>query len=121
MSTTDAMIRAEELTIFYIVEPPEYQNLACYLLASIRAHFPAQVKAIGYCPAHRYHELDPKVLQAQAMMGAEVRTFDTTGKFDPAYPHGNKILATLEPRETAWSMFVDSDVLFLADFSPQEN
>lgn len=106
------------LTIFYIVEPPDYQMMGCYLLASIRARFPADVKAIGYCPAHRLHELHPGVLEAHKLMNAEVRTFDATGRFDPVYPHGNKMLAALEPRDTAFSMFVDSDVLFIKDNVP---
>ncbi|WP_299500143.1 hypothetical protein [uncultured Roseobacter sp.] len=106
------------LTIFYIVEPPEYEIMASYLLASIRTRFPGNVKAIGYCPKHRYHELHPAVHVAHEKMGAEIRTFDTDGRFEPAYPHGNKILACLEPRETEWSMFADSDVLFIRDNTP---
>ena len=107
------------LTIFYIVEPPEYEIMASYLLASIRTRFPGDVKAIGYCPEHRYDELHPAVHIAHEKMGAEIRTFKSDGRFDPAYPHGNKILACLEPRETEWSMFVDSDVLFIRDNLPE--
>ena len=106
---------AQNLTIFYIVEPPEYEVLSCYLLASIRSHFPASVKAIGYCPEHRYHELHPAVHRAHELMGAEIRTFSTKDRFEPTYPHGNKILACLEKRDSGYSMFVDSDVLFLSD------
>lgn len=109
----------QSLTIFYIVEPPEYEILACYLLASIREHFPADVKAIGYCPAHRIDDVHPAVFRAHQMMNAEIRTFRAEGRFSPAYPHGNKILACLEPRDTAYSMFVDSDVLFLRDNTPK--
>ena len=35
------------------------------------------------------------------------------GRFDPAYPHGNKILATLAPKDTDFAAFLDSDMLFL--------
>lgn len=108
-----------DLTIFYIVEPPDYQIFACSLLASIRTHFPAEVKAVGYCPEHRYGDLHPGVHKAHEIMGAEIRTFRAEGRFDPAYPHGNKILAAVEKRDTAFSMFVDSDVLFLRGNSPQ--
>jgi len=111
---------AQDLTIIYIVEPPEYEIMACSLLASIRTHFPAGVKAIGYCPAHRYEELHPAVHIAHEKMGAEIRTFATEGRFDPAYPHGNKILAALENRDGAYSMFVDSDVLFLRGTDPED-
>jgi hypothetical protein len=109
----------DDLTIFYIVEPPKYEILACSLLASIREHFPRNVKAIGYCPEHRMDEIHPAVFRAHEIMNAEIRTVRAEERFSPAYPHGNKILACLEPRDTAYSMFVDSDVLFIRDNKPE--
>lgn len=110
---------AGDLTIFYIVEPPEYEILACYLLASIREHFPVNVKAVGYCPEHRLEEVHPAVYRAHELMNSDIRTFRAEDRFAPAYPHGNKILACLEPRDTAYGMFVDSDVLFIGDNAPE--
>lgn len=104
---------APSLTLFYIVEPPEYQIMACMLLASIREAFGPEVKAVGYCPEHRMAELDPAVFKAHEMAGAEIRPMKTDGMWDEAYPHGNKIIACLQPRDTEYSAFVDSDVLFL--------
>jgi hypothetical protein len=74
---------------------------------------------IGYCPEHRLAEVDPGVIAAHALMGAEIRTFRMDGRWDPAYPHGNKILAVLEPRESQYSAFIDSDVLFLRKNRPE--
>ncbi len=101
------------LTLIYIIDLPDYQHMACYLLASIREHFPADVRVIGYCPEHKMSEIDPGVVRAHALMGAEIRPMRTEGRWDPAYPHGNKILAAVEPRDSAYSAFIDSDVLFL--------
>ncbi len=101
------------LTFIYIVEPPDYQIMACWLLASIRHHFPGDVAAIGYCPEHRMDELHPGVVKAHELMGAEIRPLRTDAMWDSPYPHGNKILAALQPRDSAYSAFVDSDVLFL--------
>lgn len=101
------------LTLTYIVEAPDYQNMACYLLASIRTHFPADVQAIGYCPEHKMAEIDPGVIRAHELMGAEIRPMRTEGMWDTPYPHGNKIIAALQPRDSVYSAFVDSDVLFL--------
>lgn len=101
------------LTLIYIVEPPAYQRMACYLLASIREHFPPDVQVIGYCPEGKMADIDPGVIRAHEIMGAEIRPIRTEGRWDPAYPHGNKILAALEPRDSQYSAFVDSDVLFL--------
>lgn len=107
------------LTFIYIVDLPDYQHMACFLLASIRTHFPPDVRVIGYCPEHKMAEIDPGVIRAHALMGAEIRPMRTEGRWDPAYPHGNKILAALDPRESEYSAFVDSDVLFLRPNTPE--
>ncbi|MDQ2066590.1 hypothetical protein Q9295_09400 [Xinfangfangia sp. CPCC 101601] len=101
------------LTFVYIVEPPDYQTMACMLLASIRENFGPEVATIGYCPEHRMAELHPGVLRAHEMLGAEIRPMRTLGMWDAPYPHGNKIIAAMQPRESEFSAFVDSDVLFL--------
>lgn len=101
------------ITFFFIVEPPHYQNMACYLASSIRTFAEGDVRLVGYCPAHRYAEIDRDVMDALRVMNCEVRPFEAEGRFATAYPHGNKILAALEPRDTAFSAFLDSDVLMI--------
>lgn len=107
------------LTFVYIVEPPEYQMMACMLLASIREYFGPEVAAIGYCPEHRMGELNPGVLLAHERAGAEIRPMKTLGMWDEPYPHGNKIIAAMQPRDSEFSAFIDSDVLFIAPNSPE--
>ncbi len=101
------------LTLFFIVEPPTYQYMACYLAASIRQNMPQDVTLIGYCPEHRMSEVSPNVVETLRRMRCEVRPMETEGKFDPPYPHGNKIIACLQPRDTAYSGFMDSDILMI--------
>lgn len=101
------------VTLFYIVEPEKYQFMACHLLASIRTHLDADVTCIGYCPEHRMEEVHPSVFKAHELMNAEIRPMKTEGMWREAYPHGNKIIAALQPRETAFSAFLDSDILFV--------
>lgn len=101
------------LTIYFIVEPPDYQLMACYLAASLREQFGDTVALVGYCPEHRLPEVQPDVREALRRLGCDLRGFATEGRFDPPYPHGNKLLATLEPRETEFSCFMDSDILCL--------
>ena len=104
-----------KLTLFFIVEAPAYQYMACYLAASIRNHFPPEVALVGYCPAHKMQDLDPAAIETLRRMRCDVLPMETEGRFFPAYPHGNKILACLEQRDTAFSGFIDSDVLFIRD------
>lgn len=107
------------LTFAYIVEPPDYQIYACTLLASIRTQFGDDVHAIGYCPEHRMDELHPAVFKAHEIMGSEIRPMKTEGMWDEPYPHGNKIIAAMQPRDSEYSAFVDSDVLFLRPQQPR--
>lgn len=101
------------LTIYFIVEPPRYDLMACYLAGSIRQQFGQTVALVGYCPEGKIGDLSADVLAVLAKLGCEVRPFKVAGRFDPDYPHGNKLLATLEPRETEFSAFFDSDILCL--------
>ncbi len=101
------------LTIFFIVEPPDYQVMACYLAASIREQFGDNVALVGYCPAPKLEQVDDEVKATLAKLNCDLRSFQVEGRFDPPYPHGNKILATMEPRDTAFSCFMDSDMLCL--------
>ena len=107
-----------DLTFAYIVEPPDYQIMACTLLASIRSFFPDTVAAVGYCPEHKIGDLHPAVIKAHEKMGAEIRPMKTLGMWDTDYPHGNKIIAAMQPRDSRFSAFVDSDVLFLRPNDP---
>ena len=102
-----------KLTVFFIVEPPDYQQMACFLAASLREQFGDKVTLIGYCPDAKLDQVSLDVKELLHRMGCELRSFVVGERFNPSYPHGNKILATLEPRETEFSAFFDSDVLCL--------
>jgi hypothetical protein len=103
-----------QLTIFFIVEPPKYQDMGCYLAASIRCQFNEPVKLVGYCPSDSIGDMDSKALAIYEKLDVDIRPFETAGHFDPPYPHGNKMLAALEPRDTPYSAFMDSDMLFIS-------
>lgn len=102
-----------KLTIFFIVEPSKYQDMGCYLAASIRCQFDEPVKLVGYCPANSIGNMSDKALAVFKKLDVDIRPIETEGKFDPPYPHGNKLLAALEPRDTPYSAFMDSDMLFI--------
>lgn len=99
------------LTVFFIVEPPEYELMACYLAASLREQFGQTVALVGYCPAPKLDTVSKEVRVVLDRLSCDLRGFEVEGRFDPPYPHGNKLLATLEPRDTEFSCFMDSDVL----------
>lgn len=107
------------LTFFFIVEPPKYEQLAVYLAASIRECFGPDVGMVGYCPTHRMGELNRDSQSLLHSMGCEVRPMLTEGLFEPPYPHGNKMIAALQERDSDFSCFLDSDILFLRPNDPE--
>ncbi len=104
---------SQKLTIFFIVEPPEYEVMACFLAASLREQFGQTVALVGYCPDLKLDQVSPDVKEILRRLNCDLRSFQVAGRFDPPYPHGNKILATMEPRGTEFSAFFDSDILCL--------
>ena len=103
----------QKLTIFFIVEPPDYEVMACFLAASLREQFGDTVALVGYCPDIKLDQVSPDVKEILGRLNCDLRGFQVAGRFDPPYPHGNKILATMEPRDTEFSAFFDSDILCL--------
>lgn len=100
-----------KLTYFFIIDPPALQFMATYLTASVRHSNGWECDLIGYCDVDLVPHIDPMVRRLLDQYGCEIRTFDPKGAFSPAYPHGNKILACLENRETDFSCFLDSDII----------
>ena len=102
-----------DLSMFFVVDPPRYQDMGCYLAASIRTHLDEDVDLIGYCPADTIKDMDPYALAIFKKLKVDIRPMDTQGAFDPPYPHGNKMIAAAQPRRTPYSAFLDSDILFI--------
>jgi hypothetical protein len=108
------------LSIFFVAEPPKYQNMGCYLAASVRCHFDEPIDLIGYVPEGRMDDMDPGAMAVFKKLDVDIRPMKTEGVFDPDYPHGNKMVAALQPRRTPYSAFMDSDMLFIAGNSPDD-
>lgn len=105
----------EGLTFFFIMEPPNYEVMACHLAASARLHFGQSVDLVAYCPNHKLAQLSDDGCEVMRRLRCDIRGFEAVDRFLPEYPHGNKILAALEPRDTRYSAFLDSDMLFIKD------
>ena len=64
------------LTLFFIVEPPNYLYMGCHLAASIRKFLPPEVQVIGYCPKHRWAEMEREPLEVLRRLRVEVRPIE---------------------------------------------
>ena len=108
------------LTLFFIIQPPRYLYMACHLAASIRTHLPPEVEIVGYCPANVFDEMAKEPLEVLRRLRCKVVRMETDGFFAPDYPHGNKIIASLAPKETDFAAFLDSDMAFIAPCTIEE-
>lgn len=108
-----------DLTFLFIVEGPRLEAQAILLAATLRQHHP-QAGIIGYRP-ETAPEPPAALTGLFAHLGAELRTLPIPPRFwRGPYPHGNKILALAEPRDTDTSIFLDTDMMMAAPLTPDD-
>lgn len=111
----DAQTELHDLSIIYVLDPPNLTRDSILLLSSIRQIL-GDVKVIAYVPEEKAAFLFPYVTEFYARMGAEIRLMAPTDRFDPPYKQGNKLLACLQKRETKFTLFLDTDTAIVAPF-----
>ena len=65
---------AASLTVYFIVEPPDYQSMACYLAASLREQFGDRPGLVGYCPEQKL-DRPTRCTPGADRLGCDLRTF----------------------------------------------
>ncbi|MBU3031278.1 hypothetical protein [Paracoccus marinaquae] len=108
-------LQLADLTIIYVLDPPALTRDSIILLSSIRQVL-GDVKVVAYTPRDKAEFLLPYVTEFYRQMDAEIRLMDPTDRFAPPYKQGNKILACLQPRETGYTLFLDTDTAVVAAF-----
>ena len=101
------------LTLYFIIQPPQYLYMACHLAASVRCHLPPDVELVGYCPAGMMDDMGDAPKEVLRRLRCRIEPLETEGVFSSDYPHGNKILAAVVPKTTDFAAFLDSDMAFL--------
>lgn len=111
-------MQSGDLSFVFVIEGSRLETQALLLADSLRRHHPT-ARIVAYCPAGI--ALAPEI-------AAVLRACDTTlvplappqDLWRGAYPHGNKILAIAQPRDTHWSMFLDTDMVATAPINPDD-
>lgn len=102
-----------DLAFLFVVEGLRLEAQSLLLAASIRRHHPHSM-IIGYRPIGA--EPAPAAVQSmfRAVGGLLLPLPSAQGVWRGAYPHGNKIIALAQPRDTAISIFLDTDMVMTA-------
>lgn len=109
----------QSFSIIFVVDPPGLVLDSILLLASIRKHMP-DVSVIPYCPASKAEALPPQLLEFFAHHNAPIRLMETEGVFSPPYKQGNKLIAAAAPRDTAATLFLDTDIMVMRAFGAND-
>lgn len=104
--------------LFLVIDGLKLEAQACLLLPSLRRHLGNDVSVIAY-RRQDADALQPTTEQVLAACNVELRDIPGTGPNDPdpwvePYPVGNKILAASDPRDCDISVFIDTDMVFVA-------
>lgn len=110
----------DDLTIIFVLDPPGLTRDSIMLLSSIRHVLGDTVKVIAYTPESKKDFLFPYVVEFYDRMNAEIRFMPDEDPFRIPYKQGNKILACVQPRETAYTLFLDTDIAIGMPFTREE-
>lgn len=103
-----------KFSIIFIVDYGKLEWQSICLAASIRAFVrDRDFEIIAYCPEDRVDGLEETTKTWLEKFGVDIRPLDTRSQYAPAYPHGNKILACAEPRQSSYCLFMDTDMIFV--------
>jgi hypothetical protein len=103
-----------KFSIIFIVDYGKLEWQSICLAASIRAFVrDRDFEIIAYCPADRVDGLEDITKTWLTKFGVDIRPLDTSSQYAPAYPHGNKILACAQPRQSRYCLFMDTDMIFV--------
>lgn len=106
------------VSVFFILDGPKYQAQAILLAATLRYFNSDRYKIIAYLPEAQHQDQGMARITARIMSACDTEVRIVTDRqingrtpFNGYYPHGNKILAATEPRDTDIAVFLDSDTV----------
>jgi hypothetical protein len=107
-----------DLSFVFVIEGARLEVQSLLMADSLRRQHPL-ADIVAYCPSG----IDLPEDVAAVLRACDVSLRPLTvprGLWRGAYPHGNKILALAAPRETRWSMFLDTDMAAIAPIDPAD-
>lgn len=109
------MAKTPSTEIYFIVDGPRLEAQACLLAPTLCANMLPRQRAVAYVRAEYRHDLNPLTVEILARAGIAIRDIPwqggTHGPWAAPYPHGNKILAAADERDSDVVVFLDTDVI----------
>jgi hypothetical protein len=107
-----------DLSFVFVIEGARLEVQSLLLADSLRRHHPL-AEIVAYCPSGT--DLPPEIADVLQACAVSLRPLELPkGLWRGAYPHGNKILALAQPRDSRWSMFLDTDMAVVAPINPED-
>lgn len=103
-----------DTTLFFVMDGPDFEPGAILLAASLRRHMGAAIAIEACVPEPRADSVSDLARDVLGAMNVTIRHFDNRADWATPYPHGNKILAACQPRDTAAAVFFDTDMVCTA-------
>jgi hypothetical protein len=103
------------ISIFFVVDGMELEAQAALLAATLVHHNDDHFAYIGYVSPRHQQVLSPSFVQLMGRCRVELRPLP--GHADlwaSPFPHGNKILAASDKRNSSHSLWLDSDIICTA-------
>lgn len=106
-----------ETTIFFIVDGKKLEFQSLLLVSSLWHHNGDKFKYIAYAPERYFSEISSTTRKLFEQCNVELKLLpETSGLWRREYPHGNKIVAAAQKRETKNSLFLDTDICCCSEF-----
>jgi hypothetical protein len=99
-------------TLYFVMDGPDFESGALLLASSMRQEFGTDPVIEACVPEARRDSVSPLTQALLERMQVSIRYFAVeAAEWTSPYPHGNKILASCLPRETASAIFFDTDTV----------
>lgn len=102
-----------QLTIFYMCEPGRLEWQAICLASSIMTFCLDDFKLVAYCSHQKMSALRPETIKFHQDHGIPLVGLETEGIFAKRYDVGGKVVASSQPRESPWHVFMDTDMVLV--------
>lgn len=103
-----------DFSVFFVADGLKLERKAWMLAVSLRKEMGFEFPVIAYVPENKMGQVSAMSRAIFKRCAVEIRAFDTSvGKWETPYIIGNKILASMQRRETSNSIFLDTDTVCL--------